>query len=170
MKSYERMLWLDHVDTIQFCALETLHHAAYNKLDGKLPDELHFMLPSTLWCTFLIVLDCTLPACLTVCSQLLSMALSLPAWLILPSKLWWCSQVNSVYAPKCILSRTPLGMLSRTLLIALHSSLPSCLTVCSQVIYQDTLKYTAKHALKYTPYCTRWHSLSLQGHTLECKL
>ena len=33
---------------MRFCALDTIHHAAYNKLESKLPDALHCMLPSTL--------------------------------------------------------------------------------------------------------------------------
>jgi hypothetical protein len=60
---------------MRFCALDTIHHTAYNKLESKLPDALHCTLPSTL----LIALDGTLPACLTVRSQLLSMAHSQPA-------------------------------------------------------------------------------------------
>ena len=64
-----------HVDEItmiqmRFCALDTIHPAAYNKFGSKLPDPLRCMLPSTL----LLALDCTLPAYLTVCSQVHSWA------------------------------------------------------------------------------------------------
>jgi len=50
------------------------------------------------------------------------------------------------------------GMLSRTLPIALNGTLPACLTIRSQVSSQNALKHTPKHAFKYTPNCTRWHS------------
>jgi len=73
---------------MQLYELDTIHHAAFNKLGTKLPNALHCTLPSTLWSTLLIELDCTLP----VCSQ--------PAWLTLPSKLSRRSQVHSEYAPK----------------------------------------------------------------------
>ena len=49
-------------------------------------------------------------------------------------------------------------MLSRTLLIALDDTLPSCLAVHSQVSSQDALNHTPNHTLKYTPKCPRWHS------------
>ena len=86
-------LHVDYITTIrmQFCALDTIHHIAYNKLESKLPDALHCTLPSTL----LIALDCTLPACLTVHSQLLSMAHSQSAGLTLSSKLSRRSEVHS---------------------------------------------------------------------------
>jgi len=56
--------------------------------------------PSLLDCTLPIALDGTLPACLTVCSQLLSMANSQPAWLMLSSKLSRLFQVHPGYTPK----------------------------------------------------------------------
>jgi len=33
---------------MRFYSLDTIHHTAYNKLDSKLPDTLHCILPSTL--------------------------------------------------------------------------------------------------------------------------
>jgi hypothetical protein len=42
---------------IQLCTLDTIHHAAFNKLETQLPNAL--------WSTQLIALDCTLSACLT---------------------------------------------------------------------------------------------------------
>jgi len=61
-------------------------------------------------------------------------------------------------------------MLSRTLPIALDGTLPASLTVHSQVSSQDALKHTLEHAHKYTPDCTRWHTLSLLDYTLPSKL
>jgi hypothetical protein len=145
-----------------------LYITAYNKLESKLPDALHCTLPNTL----LIALDCTLTACLTVRSELLSMAHSQPAWLTLSSKLARRSQVRSracsqgrsqllsmadsnlawLYALKTLSSTLP-RTLSRTLPTALDGTLPACWTVRSQVSSQDALKHTPEHALKYTPNC-----------------
>jgi hypothetical protein len=61
-------------------------------------------------------------------------------------------------------------MLSRTLPIALDGTLPACCTVHFQVSSQDALKHTPKHALKYSPNCTRWHTPSLPDYTLPSKL
>jgi hypothetical protein len=43
-------LRVDYITMIRmrFCALDTIHHAAYNKLEIKLLDALHCTLPSTL--------------------------------------------------------------------------------------------------------------------------
>jgi len=73
-----RLLWYtcDFVRWILYITLHTIHHtayythAAYNKLECKLPDALHCTLPGTHWSKLLIALDCTLPACLNVRSQL----------------------------------------------------------------------------------------------------
>ena len=111
-----------------FCARDSIYHTAY-KLERKLPDALHSTLSSTNWSTLLIALDCTLPACLTVRSQLLSMARSQPAWLTLSSKLSRCSQEHS---RECSQVHSQL-----------HSmTLPACLTIRSKVCSQDAPKYT----------------------------
>jgi len=67
---------------MRLCALDTIHHAAFNKLETKLPNALLCTLPSMLWSTLLIALDCTLPACLTYTLK------------TLPSTLWVRSQVH----------------------------------------------------------------------------
>jgi len=163
----------------RFCALDTMHHTEY-KLESKLPDEFHCTLPSTLLSTLLIALDCTLPACFTIRSQLLSMAHSQPARLTLSSKFSRCSQVHSEYAPKytpghalkdapnrsrwhtpSLLDCTLSSMLSRCsqaysrahsqIHSQLHSmTLPACLTIYSQASSQDALKNTSEYAPKYT--------------------
>jgi len=104
-----------------------------------------------------------------------------PSWLYAPNCLQWrtpslldlYSEVSSQDSPKFRLTTLPstcLGMLSRTLLITLNGTLPACLTVRSQVISQDALKHTPKHALIYSPNCTRWHTPSLLDYTLPSKL
>jgi hypothetical protein len=96
-------LCIDWITMIRrrFCAPDTIHLAAYNL---KACCQMHFIscctLLSTLWSTLLIALGCTLPACFTIRSQLLSMAHSQPACLMLPSKLSSYSQVHSEYTPK----------------------------------------------------------------------
>ena len=59
-----------------------------------------------------------------------------------------------------------LKTLSRTLPFALNDTLPPCLTIRSQVSSQDALNHTPEDTLKYTPYCTRWHTPSLLDSTL----
>jgi len=51
-----------------------------------------------------------------------------------------------------------------------HKMLPSQLTRCSQVHSEYDLKYTAGHAFKDAPNCTRWHTPSLLGSTLPSTL
>jgi len=130
---------------MQFCSLDTIHHIAYNKHESKLPDALHCTLPSTL----LIALDCTLPACLTVRSQLLSIAHSQSAWLALWSKL---SRHSQVHSQAC--SQRP---------FQLHSM------AHSQPAWLYAPKYTPGHALKDAPNCTRWHTPSELDCTLPSK-
>jgi hypothetical protein len=84
---------------MRFCALDTIHHTAYNKLESKLPDELHCTLPSTL----LIALDCTLIAYLAIRSQSLSM--DTPSLLDLRSKV--SSQDSPKYTPGHALKDAP---------------------------------------------------------------
>jgi len=99
--------------------------------------------PGMLSRTLPIALDGTLPACLTVQSQV--------------SKL---SRRSQAYSP----ARSQIHF-------QLHSmTLPACLTIRSQGSSQDTLKLTHKHALKYTPNCTWWHTPSLLDCTLPSKL
>ena len=174
----------------RFCALDTIHHAAYNL---KACCQMHFIacctLPSTLWSTLLIALGCTLPACFTIRSQLLSMAHSQPAWLTLPSKLSKRSQVHSEYAPKytsvyvleytpgrapkeapnCTRWHTP-SVLDYTLPSKLSRRSQEHLWVRTQVHLRVALKYTPEYVLKYTPNCTRWHTPSLLDCTLSSKL
>ena len=61
-------------------------------------------------------------------------------------------------------------MLSSTLPNALDGTLPACLTVRSQVSFQDALMHTPEHALQYAPNCTGWHTPSLLDCTLPSKL
>jgi len=122
---------------MRFGALDSIHHIAYNKLESKLPDTLHCTLPSTL----LIALDYTLPACLTVCSQFLSMAHSQSVWLTLSSEL---SRRYQVHSRAC-----------SQRLFQLHS------IAHSQPAWLYTPKYTPGHALMDTPNCTRWPTPSL---------
>jgi hypothetical protein len=118
---------------------------------------------------------------------------SQPGWLSLSSKLsrysqshsWVCSQVHSQLhwmahtypAWLCTtkstlkpLSITLLSTLSSTLPIALDCTLAAWLTISSQVSSQAALNHTPKHALKYTPNCIHWHTLSLLDCTLPSKL
>jgi len=88
MRSYGPAHWLGSMICMLLYELDTIHHAVFNKLGTKLPNALHCALPSTLWNTLLIELDCSLP----VCSQ--------PAGLALPSKLSRRSQVRYEFAPK----------------------------------------------------------------------
>jgi len=150
---YERSMDL-HVDDIRmrFGALDTIHHTAYNKLESKLPDALHYTLPSTL----LIALNGTLPACLTYALK--------KALKTLPSTL------------PGILSRTLPIVLDGTLLdctirIALDSTLPACLTVRSQLHLmkhsQPAWLYTPQYDLTTLPstppglsqVCSQLHSM-----------
>jgi len=67
------------------------------------------------------------------------------------------SQPASLYAPKSALNKlsSPLTRkLSSMLLIALDCTLPACLTVHSQVSFQDAVKHTPENALKHAPDCT----------------
>jgi len=180
------IIWTCNLTRLLWCAWDygrlILYITAYNKRQSKLPDAFHCTLPSTL----LIALDCTLTACFTVRSQLLSMAHSQPAWLTLSSKLsrrsqvhsWACSQGRSQllsmansnlawqYALKTLSSTLP-RTLSRTLPTALDGTLPACMTVRSQVSSQEALKHTPEHALKDTPNCSRWHTPILLDCTLS---
>jgi len=54
--------------------------------------------------------------------------------------------------------------------IALNGTLLDCLTIRSQVGFQDALKHTPEHALKDAPTCTRWHTRSLLDNTIPMKL
>jgi len=110
-------------------------------LDGTLPASLteRFLVSSedalnyTRWHTPGL-LDCTLPIKLSRHSQLHSMVHSWPAWL---------------YAPKWAL---------RTLPIALDGTLSACLTVHSQLSFQDALN------------CTRWYTPIQLDCMLPCEL
>jgi len=126
---------------MQLCVLDTTRHAAFNKLETKLPNTLHCTLRDTLWRTLLIALDCTFPACLTYGPK--------QALKSLPS------------TPPCTFSSTLPRMLTRTLPIVLEGTLPACLTLRSRVSSQDALKHTPEHALKHTPE----HALK---HTPDC--
>jgi len=141
---------------MRFCTLDTIYHAAYYTSRCILHNWKQAArctsctLPSMLWSTLRIALDCTLLACLTVRSQLLSMAHSQPAWLYAPNCSRWHtpslldlrSHVSSQDAPKytpSTLPSTPPSMfsgtlpitLSSTLPIALDDTLPACLTIHS---------------------------------------
>ena len=121
---------------MRLCALDTIHHGAFNKLETKMPNALHCMLPSRLQDapkytlstlpstppstfsipgmhsrTLPIALDGTLPACLTVRSQV-------------------SSQDAPKYTPSTLSSTLP-SLLSRMLLIALDGTLLACLVVRS---------------------------------------
>jgi len=144
---------------MQLCQLDSIHHAAFNKLETKLPNVLLCMLPSKRWNTLLNTLDCTLPVCLTY-------ALNNP-----PNCTRWhtsglldiypqlSSQDALKYTP-CTLLRTPpsifsstlVGLPSRTLLIVLVAILPAYWTVHSQVSSQDAFKCTPMYTPKYTLY------------------
>jgi len=126
---------------MQLCVLDTTRHAAFNKLETKLPNTLHCTLRDTLWRTLLIALDCTFPACLTYGPK--------QALKSLPS------------TPPCTFSSTLPRMLTRTLPIVLEGTLPACLTLRSRVSSQDALKHTPEHALKHTPDCARLYTPSL---------
>jgi len=148
MRSYGPTYWLYNYDTqVILCAGYYTSHCI--QLESKPPDALCWTLPSTLWSTLLIALDCTLLACLTILYQLLPIEHSRPAWLILPSK------------PPSMFSSTLQGTLSKTLPIAHDGTLAGCLTVYSQVSSRDTLKHT--------PNCTRWHTPSLLEYLLPSK-
>jgi hypothetical protein len=69
-----------------------------------------------------------------------------------------------------MLSITLPSTLSSTPPIALDATLPAYLTIHSQVSSQDTFNHNPEHALKYTPNCTQWHTLSLLDYTLPSKL
>ena len=88
--------------------------------------------------TLPIALDGTLPACLTIRSQVSYQDAPKYTPNILPS------------TPPSTFSSTLPSMLSRTLLIALDDIPPAYLTVRSQVSSQDALKHTPGHAPKYT--------------------
>jgi len=149
MRFYGPTSWLHYYDTqLILCTGYYTSHCI--QLERKQPDAHHCMVPFTLWSILLIPLDCTLPACVTIRSQLLSMAHSQPAQLMLPS------------TPPSTFSGTLPGMLTKTLPIAPDGTLTACLTVCSEVCSQDALKHTSN--------CTRWHIPSLLHYTLPSKL
>ena len=131
---------------MRFCLLDTIHHIACNKLVSKMPDALHCMLTST----FLIALNCTLLACLTVRSQSLLMARSQSTWLTLSSKL---SRHSQVHSRACSQE-----------LFQLHSM------THSQPAWLFAPTYTLRHALKDAPNFTRWHTPSQLYHTLPSEL
>jgi hypothetical protein len=90
---------------------------------------------------------------------------------------WLHSMVHfqpiSLYAPKYsseLLSRALLNTQSRTLIFTSYGSLHACLTMCSLVGFQDSLKYTPELALRYTLNCSRWHTLNLLGSMLPSTL
>ena len=152
MKSYGPASWLDYYDTDAFMSawhytsrwilhitLHTIHHAAY-KLESKQSDAFHCTLPSTLWSTLLIALDCTLPACFTIRSQLLSMAHAQPAWL---------------YALKYALKT-----LSSILPSTLSNTLPAYLALCSQIHSPE-----ARHSQSHLTICSHVCSCVLGPET-----
>jgi len=123
-----RLLWYGCVYEclMLYITLDTIYHSAY-KSESKLPDAFHCTLPSTLWSTLLIAHNCTLPACFTMRTGLLSMAHSRHAWLYALK-----------YALKTLPSILP-STLSNTLPIALDDTsslldftLTSKLSICSQ--------------------------------------
>jgi len=118
------------------------HNPALRKLSSTLP--------STFCSTLPIALDNTLPACLTISSEV-------------------SSQDSVKYTPSTF-SSTLSGILSMTLPIPLNGIFPACLTIRSQTSAQEALKHTPKHAFQYTPNCTRWHTSRLLDHILPSKL
>jgi hypothetical protein len=93
-----------------------------------------------------ITLNHTLPACLTIASQLCLQDTfnHTPehALKYTPN----CSRWRTARLLDCMPPTTLPGILSRTLPIALDGTLPATLTVSSQVISQNTLKHIHKHA------------------------
>jgi hypothetical protein len=108
--------------------------------------------------TLPIALDDTLPACLTIRSQV-------------------SSQDAPNHTPEHVLKYTPNCTRWNTLSL-LDYTLPSKLSRRSQVhsVYAPkytsdyVLKYTPGHALQYAPNCTRWHTPNLLDCTLPSNL
>jgi hypothetical protein len=86
--------WHYTLHSILYILQRIIHYAVYNKLKSKLPDTLFSMHLSTLWSNLLIALNCTHPVSFTIYSNLLLMAHSQPAWLIISSMLSWHSQLH----------------------------------------------------------------------------
>jgi len=141
----------------------------------KLPNPLHCTIPCMLWSTHLIVLDCTLPASMTVCSPLFLMAHSHPAWLYAPKQalkmlpstlrvhsqlyLWVCSQVHSrACSPGCsqfhsMVYFKPAPMYTLTYSRLHTHSLLDC-TVGSKL-----LRHTQVHSQACSQWCSQLHSM-----------
>jgi len=109
---------------LRFCALDSIHHAVYNKLECKLPDALHCTLPST---PLKYTPDCTglhIPSLLDLQSHVSSQDTPKYTPSTLPSTLR--------STPPSTFSSTLPSVLSRTLPIALDGALPRKLSRHSQ--------------------------------------
>jgi hypothetical protein len=106
---------------------QTAHTYTPNMLPSTPPTMFSCILPDMFSGMLQIALDGTLPACLTVCSQVWSQDACKYTMKILPS------------TPRSTFSSTLLSMLCRTLLIVLDGALLACLTVRSQAHSQSHL-------------------------------
>jgi len=139
---------------MQWWALDTIHHAAFNKTAKC--TSLHapkYALNYTPGCTRLYTLSL-----LDFRSQQSSQDAPKYTASTLPS------------TPPSMFSSTLPRMLPRTLTLALDDTQPACLTVHSHTSTQEALKHTPKHTLKYASNCARWYTCSLLGSTLPSTL
>jgi len=127
--------------------------------------------------TLPIALDGTLPACLTVRSQVSSQdALNHTpehAFKYTPNcTRWHTASLLDYTLPSKLSRRSQSHSRARS---QVHSQLHS-MTPCQPArLYapkcsQDALNHTPEHALKYTTNCTRWHTPSLLDYTLPSRL
>jgi len=125
---------------MQLWVLDTIHHTAFIKTAKC--TSLHapkYALKYTADCTQLYT-----PSLLDLHSQLSSE----------DGPKYTASMVPST--PPSMFSSTLMGMLPRTLTLALDGTQPACLTVHSHTSAQEALKHTPKHTLKYASNCSRW--------------